>query len=72
MKKKHFLTYAKRCSLLAGFAVLLIAAIFTLAGCLTTLSSAKNAPDEVGDAAVEEATEAAKEKAREGIRNIFN
>jgi hypothetical protein len=33
MKRKHFLNSAKRHSLLAGFAALLMAAIFTIAGC---------------------------------------
>jgi hypothetical protein len=50
----------------------IIALVIGITGCPTTQSSAKSAPDEVGDAAVDEATEAAKEKAREGIRDIFN
>jgi hypothetical protein len=64
MKTKH--------GVFIGLAVLIITAMFIFTGCLTTTkASAKSAPDEVGNAAVDEATEAAKEKAREGIRDIF-
>jgi hypothetical protein len=64
MKKKHGVFF--------GFAVLLITAIFTLSGCPTTGQAAKSAPDEVGNAAVDEATEAAKEEARKGVRDGIN
>ena len=64
MKTKH--------GVFIGFAVLIITAMFIFTGCPTTKASAKSAPDEIGNAAVDEATEAAKEKAREGIRDIFN
>jgi hypothetical protein len=64
MKRKHGLFF--------GFAVLLTAALFTLTACPTTGQSAKSAPDEVGDAAVDETTEAAKEEARKGVRDGIN
>ena len=49
-------------------AFLAMAAI-ALSGCPTTGQAAKSAPDEVGSAAVDEATEAAKEETRKAIRD---
>jgi cell division septal protein FtsQ len=54
------------------FAILLIAVIFGLSGCITTQQSIKSTPDEVGNAAVDEATEAAKDETRKAVREGIN
>jgi predicted small lipoprotein YifL len=53
----------------------LVAVVCALTGCPTTGQSAKTAGDEVGNSAVDEATEATKDnvrkEVREGVNNAF-
>ena len=55
--------------------VALLVVGLVIAGCASTKSSAESAPDEVGSAVVDEATdtleEIAREETRRGIRRIF-
>jgi NifU-like protein involved in Fe-S cluster formation len=71
MQQKHFLT-AKGRGLLADLAVLILTALFTLAGCPTTKASAKTVGDEVGNSAVDEATDAVSDNVREEVRESVN
>jgi hypothetical protein len=69
MKRKHFLNYdaAKR-----SLAAAILALVIGMTGCATTQSNAKSAPDEVGNATVDETTDAVADNVREGIREGVN
>jgi len=53
------------------FAITVILA-FALMGCPTTQTKAKNAGDQVGSGAVDEATDAIEDNVREGVREGIN